>query len=1542
MLYGRLIVTFIIACLAILPARSGASSWDPENDIRFENPFSTGLHTQSMAQDRDGFLWFGTAGGLFRYDGHKLKKFVAGTNGLSTNYAPCVFVDSDGLIWVGTVGGGLNLYDKATNNFTVYRNEPGNTESISSNSFNRKSGLITEDKDGFLWLGTQYGLNRFDKSRQTFTSFLHDPNNPGSISDNSIWAVYADRDDLIWVGTNNNGLDCYDKKTGQFKHYRFNPEVQNSLSNNEVLCITEDSDGYLWIGTKEGGLNRYDKQHNRFDNYWHDPANPFSLSHDEVSHIEEDAQGNLWLSRTYSTAVGVERLNKKTGEFTRYKNDPKNPDSISGNVIIQSFEDNAGILWFVNNNGKIDKYDKNTKRFGVFQHNPDNPFSLGSNTVTTIFQDSHENIWLGTFLGGLNRYDKAKNIFRTYKNNPSDINTLLHNYAFSVFEDSTGLLWAGTDDGILNIIEKQTGRVKKRFQNPFSNQVARSILEDRQANHFLWFGTESDGLFRFNKETGFFKQYKNDPANPDTISFNGMNLLFFSDNGTLWIATFGGGLNKYLRDTDTFISFRHNPDIDGSISSNVVNDCQLNSHGNFWVATDDGGLNEFDPATGFFKNYGYENGFPTESIKSIVEDDNGMLWLGSDAGILKFNPVSKRVEKNYTKSDGLPSNKMSMYATGSYKSKDGRLWFATVTDGLISFFPEQIKDNTFIPPVVLTSFRQGHNEIDLFSSATQSKGIELSWLYNFFEFEFSALNYTLPEKNQFKYMLKGFDKDWYYSGTRKFGRYSGLPDGKYTLRITGSNNDGIWNNEGVSIDIYVKPPLWRIWWAYLLYAATIIGLIFAIVYRQRKRLEQERIINVRLRNIDRLKDEFVASTSHELKTPLNGIIGLTESLIDGAAGPLDNTIKNNLMMISQSGRRLANLVNDILDYSRLRQQDIHLQQQVIDIKILADVVIAISRPLLLKKNIFFKNIIPENTLFALADENRIQQILYNLIGNAIKFTNEGRITIDGSVNDNTIVISVTDTGIGICKEEQQRIFDSFEQIDSSVSRKYGGTGLGLAISKKLVELHGGKMHVVSEKGKGAAFFFTLTKASDPFVSKNKMTPDKDIILSPISRGFEAPVFNLNNDTTSPLIKNILIVDDEPVNLQVLENYLTMENYNVIKMTNGRAALKAIDKAAASNNPFDLVVLDVMIPEISGLEACREIRKKYTGDILPVIMLTAKNRVSDLVAGLNAGANDYLAKPFHKEELLARIRALMPLRDLFIEREKSKNEIESLNISLENRVKERTAQLESTNSELEATIKLLKSTHKHLVQTEKMAALGALVAGIAHEISTPVGVCVTASSFLEMKTQKMMSQLSSGGVNEDIMKKYFASAVEASSIMMGNLGRAAELIQGFKQIAVDQTSGEFREFNMLDYINEILTSLGPRYKRAQPDIDLICPGDIVIKSYPGAFAQILTNLIVNSLMHGFEDKAAGAGKMTIEVVRIKDMLMLYYSDNGTGMEQDVIKKIFDPFFTTKRGVGGGSGLGMHIVFNIVTRKLNGTIGCKSSPGQGVTFTLSIPV
>ena len=400
--------------------------------------------------------------------------------------------------------------------------------------------------------------------------------------------------------------------------------------------------------------------------------------------------------------------------------------------------------------------------------------------------------------------------------------------------------------------------------------------------------------------------------------------------------------------------------------------------------------------------------------------------------------------------------------------------------------------------------------------------------------------------------------------------------------------------------------------------------------------------NIELQAMDRLKDEFLANTSHELKTPIHGIIGLTESLLDGTCGSLNENSKNILSMISRSSKRLANLVNDILDFSRLKNSDITLDIKNIDICSMTDAVITILSPLMYGKDIKIINKISEQGRYVKGDENRIEQILINIIGNAIKFTEEGTITIRAeSKNNGYISLSVTDTGIGIPEEKQQSIFDSFVQSDGSISRKYGGTGLGLAITKDLINLHGGDISVDSMPGKGSTFIFTL-----PAGEKN------DAVSYPL-RAENTPaslnepgLINSGNETALAGAR-ILVVDDEPVNLQILLNQLAKENYSVKFLTGGEEALSVIE----SGEEFDLVLLDVMMPVISGFDVCKKIREKYSAHELPVVLLTAKNTREDILAGLSTGANDYITKPFDREELLARVKNYISLKKAAEEQKK---------------------------------------------------------------------------------------------------------------------------------------------------------------------------------------------------------------------------------------------------------------------------------------------------
>lgn len=390
-------------------------------------------------------------------------------------------------------------------------------------------------------------------------------------------------------------------------------------------------------------------------------------------------------------------------------------------------------------------------------------------------------------------------------------------------------------------------------------------------------------------------------------------------------------------------------------------------------------------------------------------------------------------------------------------------------------------------------------------------------------------------------------------------------------------------------------------------------------------------LSKKLLSLDKLKDEFLANTSHELRTPLNGMIGIADSLVDGAAGETSEVVKRNLSIISASGKRLSNLINDILDYSKLRHSDIKLMPKPVDIIQLVDNVITVFVMTKHNDKIVIKNEISESLPFVYADEARLQQIMYNLLGNAVKFTEEGEISVKARLLQNSIEITVKDTGIGIPKDRQQDIFKSFEQIDVSGEGSYSGTGLGLAITKKLVELHGGIIRCESSLGSGSSFIFTL-----PMSEYNR---GKEAIERATERQLSFDQFSavsiMEEDNTRA---KILLVDDEPVNIQVIINHLAFENYNVVTATNGDTALKLINEI-----DFDLIILDAMMPKISGYEVSKRLREKYTLIDLPVLMLTANSQLSNICLAFECGVNDYVTKPFEKQELIARINTLITMK-----------------------------------------------------------------------------------------------------------------------------------------------------------------------------------------------------------------------------------------------------------------------------------------------------------
>ncbi|MBE9561864.1 MAG: response regulator, partial [Proteobacteria bacterium] len=824
--------------------------------------------------------------------------------------------------------------------------------------------------------------------------------------------------------------------------------------------------------------------------------------------------------------------------------------------------------------------------------------------------------------------------------------------------------------------------------------------------------------------------------------------------------------------------------------------------------------------------------------------------------------------------------------------------------------------------------------------------------------------------------------------------------------------------------------------------------------------------NVDLQRLDKLKDEFLANTSHELRTPLNGIIGIAESLIDGVTGKLSDETNSELSMIVASGRRLANIINDILDFSKQKYKNIELQLEAIDIKKVADIVLRFCQPLVGNKNLQLINEVPNDLPLADADENRVQQILHNLVGNAIKFTKRGRIQISAVSKPNCLHIIISDTGIGIPTDKINHIFQSFEE---GINK---GSGLGLAISKQLVLLHKGEIWVESTLGIGSRFIFTLPISNISLVNKSGKVTSATMPISEALTGDSLPEIPINKINHENSNINIMIVDDEPINLHVLTNHLSMYNYTTIEAASG---IEALDNLEQGNIP-DLILLDVMMPHMTGYEVTKKIRETWEANELPIVLLTAKNQVADLVTGLEMGANDYLIKPIAKSELLARIKTHLHIKQLkeetlqlaieserrlnqfleampvgvfvtdadgspYYENKRAKNllgddsqitaelteqmyvagteqlypsekqpnylalqgksvtvdnieihqhnkqlpieawgspifdekgkisyammafqditerklaesereqfnqqllklnqELEDYSHTLEARVTERTFKLEESKKAAEDTLQQLKTTQEQLIEAAKMAELGNLVAGVAHEINTPVGIGVTAASRLETLTKEIVYLYENSKMKRADLDKYLESTQKGSNLILKNLTRAADLIQSFKQVAVDQAGEQQRTFELNEYLHEILTTLRPEFKRTEHEIAIECDEGIVLSSYPGVFSQIITNFVMNSLIHGFRDKSHG--HMKICAKQNDEELILHYSDNGKGIPPDVVGKVFDPFFTTNRQ-GGGSGLGMHIVYNLVTHQLNGIIQCKSTIGEGTTFIISIP-
>jgi PAS domain S-box-containing protein len=793
---------------------------------------------------------------------------LTGEQGLSHNVVRCILQDSQGFMWFGTLGG-LNKYDGYT--FTVYYHHRSDPSSLLHNTVT----ALYEDRLGTLWIGTAVGLDSFVGGER----FTHHP----AIAE-QVGAIYEDAAGILWIGTEGSGLFRYDRAAGQFTQYTHDPANPHSLSDDDVISIYEDGMGTLWVGTAYGGLNACDRTTERFTSYRHDPANPRSLSYDRVTTVFEDRSGVLWVGTgsNYKLEVGgLNAFNRTTGHaseggaFTRYLHDPQDRHSLSNNNVRAIHQDQAGTLWIGTDDG-LNVFDRTTNTFASYRHDPLNPYSLGDSPITTICEDRTGALWFGTDGAGVSRYARVKEKFTRYQPNPLDPDSLSGPTIGALYEGRTGILWIGVAGEGLDSLDRTTGQFTHYSHDPvdprsLSNNNVRVLYEDHEGTlwvgtnqgldrlasvegtfvhyvhdpddptsigpgavkailedrtHALWIATEEPGTINcFDRATETFTRYEHDPVNPDSfIDTYGVRAIYEDLTGDLWLGTYTG-LVHFDRETETFTQYRNDPENPHSLSNDFVWSIYGDAAGLLWIGTDDG-LNRFDRATEQFAVYSVEDGLPSDNVVSMLADAQGNLWLGtSGGGLSKFDP---RIEtfKNYDVSDGLASDVLLIGAC--YQSESGEMFFGTL-GGFNAFYPANVKDNPYIPPIVLTAFRKFDEVVEFDVPLSDVEEITLSYRDNFFAFEFAALDYTDSAKNQYAYQLEGFDEDWIYCGTRRYASYTNLPPGEYTFRVKGTNNDGVWNETGREVRTTITPPFWETWWFTIVVAAILLGVVSAVV-----------------------------------------------------------------------------------------------------------------------------------------------------------------------------------------------------------------------------------------------------------------------------------------------------------------------------------------------------------------------------------------------------------------------------------------------------------------------------------------------------------------------------------------------------------------------------------------------------------------------------------------------------------------------------------------------------------------------------------------
>lgn len=947
---------------------------------------------RSIVQDELGFLWFATQNGLNKYDGYSFTVYQHDPddpNSLSESNLRSLLLTQDGALWIGTVGGGLNRLDRTTNTFSYYRHDPADPNSLASDMV----FSLYQDSAGLLWIGGDNGLTRFDPAAATFTHYS--PPGEPAITVNAIVPDPAG----LWLATTT-GLTFFDSSSEAFTSYHHDPDDPTTISHEVIIALIHSRDGHLWVGTV-GGLSEFDPVRGTAVRYPADPDDPDRLQADFVAGLYEDRAGNLWVG---TNGGGLSRLDRDNGRFTTYRANPDDPTALSGDAVTTIYEDRSGILWLGTWAADLNLIDPLRHKF---------PPAIPAASPLAITSSADGTLWSGMLGEGLVHFSAEGELLASYRHDPADPTTIDDDQVFALLAAGPESLWVGTSMG-LNRLELSSGTF--RSYPPAEGDAAgqdlpaiRTLYEDRRGR--IWIG--SDYGLNYLGEDGLVRRYQ--PATGSGLTDpSGLAILDIREDeaGILWLGS-SVGLLRLDPGSGRLDQHDSNSAEPGSANAATVTVVHPGRDGTLWLGTWGSGLRHYDPGSGQVIPYQERPGIPANVILGILEDRSGRLWLSSTNGLIRFDPVSGEV-RTFDRADGL--TRSDFYQGAYYQSESGAFYFGAA-DSIVHFFPENIGDNPLPPPVVLTGFQLFNQPVAIGDdgSLTQHPNyvtdLRLSYRESVFSFDFAALNFTNSQKNQYAYRMEGFDPDWNYVGNRRSATYTNLDPGRYTFRVIAANNDGLWNNEGLTIDLTITPPWWRTWWAYALYVAAVTGLVLAYAnYRtqtQARELARERRLREQLERVDRLKDEDRARIARDMhdglaqtlaglrfralvwQTLLNSNPTSLPAEFDELGRILDESIQD--VRRSIFALRPTNLA-EMGFWPALEQFAANLSHQY-----QLPIEVELPRPVpALPANV-------EDTLFRVAQE---------LLHNAVRHAQAGRVWLSLAVEGQTICLTVGDDGVG--------------------------------------------------------------------------------------------------------------------------------------------------------------------------------------------------------------------------------------------------------------------------------------------------------------------------------------------------------------------------------------------------------------------------------------------------------------------------------------------------------------------------------------------------